>query len=137
MAKPLTQKQLKAMLAKAEAAQKKVTTRLEELEKVVSTPAPQGGDPELIRDPKTGLSPAQVEANKAVTAAAQSSTEAGIPAVVVKTRGASDRVVTPPSEAPAGTEWKWVGAETRLAAGSGVQTVLSCNTNNILCTMIL
>ena len=33
MAKPLTQKQLKAMLAKAEAAQKKVTTRLEELEK--------------------------------------------------------------------------------------------------------
>jgi hypothetical protein len=92
MAKPLTQKQLKAMLAKAEAAQKKVTTRLEELEKVVSTPAPQGGDPELIRDPKTGLSPAQVEANKAVTAAAQSSTEA-IPAVVVKTRGASEALL--------------------------------------------
>jgi hypothetical protein len=119
MAKPLTQKQLKAMLAKAEAAQKKVTTRLEELEKVVSTPAPQGGDPELIRDPKTGLSPAQVEANKAVTAAAQSSTEAGIPAVVVKTRGASDRVVTPPSEAPAGTEWKWIGSKTTGMAGSG------------------
>jgi hypothetical protein len=119
MAKPLTQKQLKAMLAKAEAAQKKVTTRLEELEKVVSTPAPQGGDPELIRDPKTGLSPAQVEANKAVTAAAQSSTEAGIPAVVVKTQGASDRVVTPPSEAPAGTEWKWIGSKTTGMAGSG------------------
>jgi len=119
MAKPLTQKQLKAMLAKAEAAQKKVTTRLEELEKVVSTPAPQGGDPELIRDPKTGLSPAQVEANKAVAAAAQSSTEAGIPAVVVKTQGASDRVVTPPSEAPAGTEWKWIGSKTTGMAGSG------------------
>ena len=76
-------------------------------------------DAKYVRDPNTGLSPAQVDANKAVAAAAASSNELGLPAVVVKTRGASDKVVTPPSEAPAGSEWKWVGSKTTGMAGSG------------------
>jgi hypothetical protein len=76
-------------------------------------------DAKYVRDPNTGLSPAQVDANKAVAAAAASSNELGLPAVVVKTRGASDKVVTPPSTAPKGTEWKWVGSKTTGMAGSG------------------
>jgi hypothetical protein len=98
-------------------------------------------DAKYVRDPNTGLSPAQVDANKAVAAAAASSNELGLPAVVVKTRGASDKVVTPPSEAPAGTEWKWVGSKTTGMAGSGswvlqktatkpVTTVTTDNTDN-------
>jgi hypothetical protein len=98
-------------------------------------------DAKYVRDPNTGLSPAQVDANKAVAAAAASSNELGLPAVVVKTRGASDKVVTPPSEAPAGTEWKWIGSKTTGMAGSGswvlqrtatkpVTTVTTDNTDN-------
>jgi hypothetical protein len=98
-------------------------------------------DAKYVRDPNTGLSPAQVDANKAVAAAAASSNELGLPAVVVKTRGASDKVVTPPSEAPEGTEWKWVGSKTTGMAGSGswvlqktatkpVITVTTDNTDN-------
>jgi hypothetical protein len=98
-------------------------------------------DAKYVRDPNTGLSPAQVDANKAVAAAAASSNELGLPAVVVKTRGASDKVVTPPSEAPAGSEWKWVGSKTTGMAGSGswvlqktatkpVTTVTTDNTDN-------
>jgi hypothetical protein len=98
-------------------------------------------DAKYVRDPNTGLSPAQVDANKAVAAAAASSNELGLPAVVVKTRGASDKVVTPPSTAPEGTEWKWVGSKTTGMAGSGswvlqktatkpVTTVTTDNTDN-------
>jgi hypothetical protein len=98
-------------------------------------------DAKYVRDPNTGLSPAQVDANKAVAAAAASSNELGLPAVVVKTRGASDKVVTPPSTAPEGTEWKWVGSKTTGMAGSGswvlqktatkpVITVTTDNTDN-------
>jgi hypothetical protein len=98
-------------------------------------------DAKYVRDPNTGLSPAQVDANKAVAAAAASSNELGLPAVVVKTRGASDKVVTPPSTAPEGTEWKWVGSRNTdsVAAGSWVlqktatkpvTTVTTDNTDN-------
>jgi len=64
-------------------------------------------DAYYTRDPKTGLSPAQVEANKAVQAAAQGATELGLPAVVVKgDAGESDRVSTPPTEGlKPGYEW--------------------------------
>jgi hypothetical protein len=86
-------------------------------------------DAKYVRDPNTGLSPAQVDANKAVAAAAASSNELGLPAVVVKTRGASDKVVTPPSTAPKGTEWKWVGSKTTGMAGSG-SWVLQKTTDN-------
>jgi len=77
-------------------------------------------DAYYTRDPKTGLSPAQVEASQGVQAAAKAATEAGIPAVVLKTQGGADRVSTPPSEAPEGTMWKWVGSRNldSVAAGS-------------------
>ena len=95
--------------------------RLRQLEAEAQATAQQKAteDAYYTRDPKTGLSPAQIEASQGVQAAAKAATEAGIPAVVVKTQGASDRVVTPPSEAPAGTEWKWIGSKTTGMAGSG------------------
>lgn len=72
------------------------------------------------RDPKTGLSQAQIDANKAVADAAKASAAVGVPSVVLKTPNSADRVSTPPSPAPAGTMWKWVGSRNTdsVAAGS-------------------
>ena len=72
-----------------------------------------------IRDPKTGLSPAQIAANKAVEEAAAASKAAGIPSVILKTPGAANKVSTPPSAAPSGTQWKWVGSTNTNSPAAG------------------
>jgi len=96
--------------------------RLRQLEAEAQAAAQQKAEEDAYytRDPKTGLSPAQVEATQGVQAAAKAATEAGIPAVVLKTQGEADRVSTPPSAAPEGTMWKWVGSRNMdsVAAGS-------------------
>jgi len=113
--------------------------RLRQLEAEAQATAQQKAteDAYYTRDPKTGLSPAQIEASQGVQAAAKAATEAGIPAVVLKTQGEADSVSTPPSTAPEGTEWKWVGSRNTdsVAAGSwvlqktGTKTTTTSNTN--------
>jgi hypothetical protein len=63
-------------------------------------------DPYYVRDPKTGLSPAQVEAQKALQEAQAANQELGIVSKVVATPGSAGSISTPPTEGlKAGYEW--------------------------------
>jgi hypothetical protein len=68
-----------------------------------STPAI---DPYYVRDPKTGLSPAQVEAQAALQDAQATNAALGIPSRIVNTAGSAGSISTPPAEGlKTGYEW--------------------------------
>jgi hypothetical protein len=68
-----------------------------------STPAV---DPYYVRDPKTGLSPAQVEAQNALKEAQDTNVALGIPSRIVSTPGSAGSISTPPSTGlKTGYEW--------------------------------
>jgi len=113
-------------------------------------------DPYYVRDPKTNLSPAQVEANKAVADAAKASGKQVVPG----DPGEADRVLTPyekgsneyagktyataagamaaankaakkagpPYDAPAGTHWTLIGTEWKLYKDLVTQTPVTTST---------
>ena len=63
-------------------------------------------DPYYVRDPKTGLSPAQVDAQKALQDAMSARTAAGLQGKIVSTPGSAGRISTPPTEGlKQGYEW--------------------------------
>ena len=92
-------------------------------------------DPYYIRDPKTGLSPAQVEAQNALKEAVTSLQSTGQPAVLVTTPGSAGKISTPPEEGlKPGYEWysvrrggevEWRQRPTREFLTSAYGTLLS------------
>jgi hypothetical protein len=80
-----------------------------------------------IRDPKTGLTPAQVEAQQALAEAVKNASALGITTTANTVTPNNVPTVTinknpwdePPSEAPEGYTWKWIGAKSVGRAGSG------------------
>jgi hypothetical protein len=62
-------------------------------------------DPYYTRDPKTGLSPAQVEAQNALTEAQATNVSLGIPSKIVTTAGSAGSISTPPGNPKPGYEW--------------------------------
>jgi len=69
-------------------------------------PASASIDPYYVRDPKTGLSPAQVEAQEALKEAQATNQALGIPSVLVDTPGSAGTISTPPETGlKAGYEW--------------------------------
>ena len=73
----------------------------------VVTPTPSVvNDPYYIRDPKTGLSQAQVDAQKGLQAAQQARTELGLAGVLTTPAGSAGFIDTPPATGlKAGYEW--------------------------------
>jgi len=82
--------------------------RLRKLRKLEATTPPAvktSSDPYYVRDPKTGLSPAQVDAQKALQTAQTVNQELGIASKVVTKPGSAGNISTPPGAARAGYEW--------------------------------
>ena len=123
--KPLSQKTLKAMLEEAEGLQEQVTKNLTEAEAAYNTITEpfSAADPYYTRDPKTGLSPAQVEARKLVAEAAESAAAVGIEGKVVTPKGSAGEFIPKPTDAPPADanfryDYQWVGASTGTNIGS-------------------
>jgi len=77
-----------------------------ELPSATKKPATTPIDPYYVRDPKTGLSPAQVEAQNAITEAQATNVSLGIPSRIVNTAGSAGSISTPPTEGlKTGYEW--------------------------------
>jgi hypothetical protein len=105
--KPLTQKELKAMLAKQEsnlAAAQERLTQAEETYTSLTTPSPAATiDSDLIRSRVTGLSEAQQQAKDTLLDIAE---EQG--GGYLRTLKSAGQVVPKPTEVlPEGVEWKW------------------------------
>ena len=72
---------------------------------VVPTP-PTAEDLYYVRDPKTGLSPAQVDAQKALEEAQAARQSLGLPSVVISKPGSAGQISTPPETGlKQGYEW--------------------------------
>jgi hypothetical protein len=80
---------------------------LEEIEADLKKPSTSNaGDPYYIRDPKTGLSPAQVDAQKALQEALDARLAAGLQGKIVTKPGSAGSISTPPTEGlKPGYEW--------------------------------
>lgn len=89
-----------------------------EAEQTVTAPSTKA-DPYYVRDPKTGLSQAQVDAQKGLQAAQQARTELGLAGVLTTPAGSAGFIDTPPAtglkvgyewyqapKAGGGTEWR-------------------------------
>jgi hypothetical protein len=119
----LSQKDLKAMLAEAEGLQQEVTQNLAATEtaykELTATPAV---DSYYVRDPKTGLSPAQLEARGLVKEAAANAAQYGIEGKVVTPKGSAGQFIEKPKAPPADAnfryDYQWVGASTGTNIGS-------------------
>jgi hypothetical protein len=82
--------------------------RLRKLRKLETETAPAAPkvDPYYVRNPKTGLSPAQEEAQKAVEEAQATNQALGIPSRIVNKPGSAGSISTPPTTGlKAGYEW--------------------------------
>ena len=130
----LTQKKLQAMLAEAEqnlaTLQQRInatptvdTTRLSGIEKASEKPVVQNveeikPDPYYVRDPKTGLSPAQVDARKSLEALAGPDTK-----LVTPTGSAGQLIPKPPLSEDENFiyDYIWVGGSTGSNIGSWKQ----------------
>ena len=76
------------------------------LETITGATTPAYEDPYYTVDPKTGLSPAQLEARKALEEAQKARTEVGLPGKLVTTPGSAGQISTPPTEGlKEGYEW--------------------------------
>ena len=75
-----------------------------------------------VRNPKTGLSPAQVEARKLVEEAAANAAQYGIEGKVVTPKGSAGKFIEKPEAPPADAnfryDYQWVGASTGTNIGS-------------------
>jgi hypothetical protein len=79
--------------------------KLRQLEATTTPAVKTSSDPYYVRDPKTGLSPAQVDAQKALQTAQTVNQELGIASKVVTKPGSAGSISTPPGAARAGYEW--------------------------------
>ena len=79
-------------------------------------------DAKYVRDPKTGLSPAQLEARGLVEEAAQAAADVGIEGKVVTPKGSAGQFIEKPEAPPADAnfryDYQWVGASTGTNIGS-------------------
>lgn len=79
-------------------------------------------DAKYVRDPKTGLSPAQLEARGLVEEAAQAAADVGIEGKVVTPKGSAGKFIEKPEAPPADAnfryDYQWVGASTGTNIGS-------------------
>ena len=79
-------------------------------------------DAKYVRDPKTGLSPAQLEARGLVKEAAQAAADVGIEGKVVTPKGSAGKFIEKPEAPPADAnfryDYQWVGASTGTNIGS-------------------
>lgn len=121
--KPPSKKELQAMLAEAEGLQQETTQNLASTETAYNElTATSAVDPYYVRDPKTGLSPAQLEARGLVKEAAESAAASGIEGKVVTPKGESgqfiEKPVAPPPDGQYRYEYQWVGASTGTNIGS-------------------
>jgi hypothetical protein len=90
-------------------------------------------DPYYVRDPKTGLSPAQVEARKGLEEAQKGNVALGIPSALVTTKGSAGEISKPPTTGlKSGYEWYFVrqpggGVEWKQRRISGFNTYVPGN----------
>jgi len=90
-------------------------------------------DPYYVRDPKTGLSPAQVEARKGLEEAQKGNVALGIPSALVTTKGSAGEISEPPTTGlKSGYEWYFVrqpggGVEWKQRRISGFNTYVPGN----------
>jgi hypothetical protein len=111
-------------------------TALQQLQESTKTDV----DPYYVRDPKTGLSPAQVDAQKAVEEAQAANQALGIPSRIVNKPGSAGSISTPPDTGlKAGYEWyafnlpgggfEWRQKPTRETLAKAYNTMFSGNNN--------
>ena len=97
-----------------------MVTTIEENQAALTTSATV--DPYYVRDPKTGLSPAQLEARGLVEEAASGAAAVGMEGKVVTPKGESgqfiEKPVAPPPDGQYRYEYQWVGASTGTNIGS-------------------
>jgi hypothetical protein len=97
-----------------------MVTTIEENQAALTTSAEV--DPYYVPDPKTGLSPAQLEARGLVEEAASGAAAVGIEGKVVTPKGESgqfiEKPVAPPPDGQYRYEYQWVGASTGTNIGS-------------------
>jgi hypothetical protein len=115
----ISQNKLKAMLLEAQenlaVLQQKAsggptvdTTRLSGIQEASARPVVEEikPDPYYVRDPKTGLSPAQVDAQKGLQEALDARLAAGLQGKIVTKPGSAGQISTPPTEGlKQGYEW--------------------------------